>query len=318
VTHASFNRLRAIHSDWSGFLLLSTADNTVLHESHHSKGTYDLSNGTLTIAWENFAPDVFVEFSGVYVHARVLREIPRLEQMFAVSIANKVMLAKSVSVVIPDTNHEVTLRLGTSDIPTFDQIFVRHEYESPNLPDSADVIVDLGANVGLATVFFGLKYPAAKILAVEPEDRNFAAMSLNTAAFGDRVRKEHAAVWINDGLVNLRTEDDAGAPLGAWGAQVSDEKGKSNQFVKCHRLTTLLDQAGFNTVDILKVDIEGAELELFFHGAGEWLPRVDLIVIETHDWFRPGSDMAVREAVEPMFEELPRSGENLFFRRSRT
>ena len=68
-------------------------------------------------------------------------------------------------------------------------------------------------------------------------------------------------------------------------------------------------------MDILKVDIEGAELEIFSQGTAEWLPRVDLIIIETHDWFRPGSDAAVRMAVQELFEELPRSGENLFFRR---
>lgn len=318
LTHAGCNRVRAIHPDWSGFLLLSTVDDTVRHEGHRSKGTYDLSNGKLTITWQNFTPDVFVELSGIYVHAMVLREIPRLERMFAVSISKQPMLAKSVSVVIPGTNHEVTLRLATTDIPTFEQIFVRREYQSPNLPDAADAIVDLGANVGLATVFFGLKYPAAKILSVEPEDSNFAAMSRNTAALGDRVRKEHAAVWINDGFVNLHTEDDAGAPLGAWGVQVSDQQGKSDRHSKCHTLTTLLDQAGFNTVDILKVDIEGAELEVFAQSATEWLPRINLIIIETHDWFRPGSDAAVREAVHPMFEELPRSGENLLFRRRPT
>jgi hypothetical protein len=78
---------------------------------------------------------------------------------------------------------------------------------------------------------------------------------------------------------------------------------------------TLLDQAGFHHVDILKIDIEGAELEVFSNGAEEWLSRVNLIIIETHDRFRPGSEEAVRKAVHPMFDELTPSGESLFFRR---
>jgi len=84
---------------------------------------------------------------------------------------------------------------------------------------------------------------------------------------------------------------------------------------KCFKLSTLLDQAGFYNVEILKIDIEGAELEVFSNGAEEWLSRVNLIIIETHDRFRPGSEEAVRRAVHPMFDELAPSGESLFFQR---
>ena len=315
MEHANFNRVKALHPDWNGFLLLSTVDNSIEHEGYRSKGTYSLSGGTLAVSWDEYGPETFIAHLGVYIHTRILKEIPRIERIFAVSISEKPVLATKISVVIPNTNYEVSLRLSTSDIPTFDQIFVRHEYRSPNLPGLANVIVDLGANIGLSTVFFGIMYPSAKILSVEPDAGNFALMSANTAVLGERVQKQHAAVWMQDGFVNLHTEDDRGSPLGAWGVQVSDRIGNSTGSVRCHTLTTLLDQAGFATVDILKVDIEGAELELFSHGAAEWLPRINLIIIETHDWFRPGSDAAVRNAIHPMFEELPRSGENLFFRR---
>jgi tRNA1(Val) A37 N6-methylase TrmN6 len=85
------------------------------------------------------------------------------------------------------------LRLDTTDIEAFEQIFVRFDYESSNLPVSAGVILDLGANVGLATVFFGIRYTDAKLLAVEPSESNFAAMvhktiALAIASQGDRWR----------------------------------------------------------------------------------------------------------------------------------
>jgi hypothetical protein len=59
----------------------------------------------------------------------------------------------------------------------------------------------------------------------------------------------------------------------------------------------------------------GAELEIFSQAAEQWLPRVQLIIVETHDRLRPGGELAVRKAVALMFGELPRCGENLFFRR---
>jgi hypothetical protein len=80
-------------------------------------------------------------------------------------------------------------------------------------------------------------------------------------------------------------------------------------------MSTLLNEAQFDTVDILKIDIEGAELEIFSQAAEQWLPKVPLIIVETHDRFRPGSELAVRKALALMFWELPRCGENLFFRR---
>jgi hypothetical protein len=129
------------------------------------------------------------------------------------------------------------------------------------------------------------------------------------------VQKQHAAVWTKDGALSLRLDDDRGRSLGSWGVQVSDRLGEPEHSVKCYKLATLLDKAQFRTVDILKIDIEGAELELFSHDAAEWLPRVNLIIIETHDRFRPGSEEAVRRAIRGTFEELPRAGENLLFRR---
>ncbi len=175
--------------------------------------------------------------------------------------------------------------------------------------------MDLGANVGLASVFFGLKYPHARILAVEPEASNHAAMLTNLAALGDRVQTRLAAVWVRDACVNLHTEDEHGVPLGEWGARVSEQPAGSGKTTKCFRLKTLLDEAGFATVDILKVDIEGAEREIFVSEPEEWLPRVNFIIVETHDRFRPGSEQAVRLTLRPMFEELPARGGTLFFRR---
>jgi hypothetical protein len=61
--------------------------------------------------------------------------------------------------------------------------------------------------------------------------------------------------------------------------------------------------------------IRAAELEIFSEAPEVWLPRIKLLVIETHDRFRMRSEESVRRAVSGLFEELPMSGENLIFRR---
>jgi len=315
VTGLNSTKVNAIHPNWTGVLQLSGSGRSVVHEGHGSKGTYTLSNDTLTILWDKFAPDVFINVSGLYLHQTVLSKLPDIEHIAAVKVGGKIARASKVSILLPDHDYEVCLRLGTTDVPTFVQVFVNSEYETPYLPETAEAIVDLGANIGLATVFFGTRYPGAKILSIEPEAGNFTMMLANTAALGDRISRRQAAVWTRDGFITLRTEDTEGRPLGAWGVQVDDETPRPAATVACHKLATLLDDAGFDSVDILKIDIEGAELELFSESVVEWLPRIKSIIVETHDRFRPGADAAVRNAVGPMFEELPRSGENLIFRR---
>jgi len=305
----------AIHPEWSGMLRLSQTDRSVIHEGHGSKGTFELSRGALTVFWETFEPETFVYALGAFVHESLMKQLPDLERMFAGTIRGFAVRTTKVNVLIPGGGYEVALRLGTSDIPTFMQVFVNPQYASPHLPETAEVIVDLGANIGLATVFFGTRHPKARILSVEPEASNFAAMAANTAALGDRVQRRQAAVWTRDGLVNLRTRDEQGRPLEAWAVQVADETRQPEVNVPCNKLATLLNNASFDEVDILKVDIEGAELELFSESASDWLPRIKLIIVETHDRFRPGAEAVVRSAVLSTFEELPKSGENLIFRR---
>ena len=311
----NYSTLKAIHPHWRGFLRLCHVDKSIVHQGVGSRGHFDLSNGVLTVYWDRYHPDVFVQVSDLFVHSDMVKHIPDIDNLFALSIGNSHLVTKKISVAIPVSGYEISLRLHTTDIPTFNQIFIRCEYETENLPDSANTVVDLGANIGLATVFFGLKYPETKILSVEPDESNYVEMVTNTAALGGRSQKEHAAVWVRDGLINLHTESEDGSPFGEWGVQVSEAPSQKRTLTRCFKLSTLLDRAGLDTVDILKVDIEGAELEVFSDGAEEWLSRINLIVVETHDRFRPGSEAAVRRAVCPMFEELPRSGENLSFRR---
>jgi FkbM family methyltransferase len=315
VAERDHDIVHAIHPHWSGKLLLSKHDGSVVHEQLGSTGTYERANGTLTISWDKYDRDIFIDISGTYLHESLTRHLPEIEWLHLVRAAGKPLHASKIHLVLPLHDYEVCLRLGTSDIPTFIDTLVKCDFDSEWLPQSVETIVDLGGNIGLASVFFGLKYPAARILAVEPDQANFDLMVANTAALGERVSSVLAAVWSRDGFIDIRTEDDDGRPLGAWGIQVAEAPMVSAAKVRCLKLPTLLDDAGVGIVDILKVDIEGAELELFSEGAAGWLPRVRLIMVETHDRFRPGSDSAVRNAVRGLFEELPQSGENLIFRR---
>lgn len=210
---------------------------------------------------------------------------------------------------------DLSLRIDDSDIRVFKQIFVDNEYDSLNLPETAKTIIDLGANIGLSALFFIKKFPTSRIVAVEPDAVNFSIMEKNLEKFSKSVSFLQAAIWPTDGEVSLVEEDDDHASLGAWGYRTEASNGNSGLSVKAVAIPTIMKQYDMDFVDILKVDIEGAEYELFEKYYEDWIDKVGLIIIETHDRFKPNSEAMVRKALNGRFDELPMKGENLFFKK---
>jgi FkbM family methyltransferase len=305
---------KAICPDWQGTLELSQKDFRTTRPGDGMGGVFWRNDDLLKIDWDDGRSDFLRrEPNGVF-----FRSPPPPDDINSVGllrIGPAMARATRIALAIFDGAREISLRLNTSDMPTYLQIFHHREYEHPDLPEQAQTIVDLGANIGCATLFFAQKYPEAKILAVEPEESNFLALRGNIIGLENRISARFGAAWIEDGEINLRKSDDEGGDLGAWGYQVSQAAAADGAKTPCWRVGTLYRFCGFDRVDILKVDIEGAELELFSSKPKGWLARTELIIIETHDRFRPGSDQAVRHALKKDFEELPPCGENLYFRR---
>lgn len=210
---------------------------------------------------------------------------------------------------------DLSLRIDDSDIRVFKQIFVDNEYDSLNLPETAKTIIDLGANIGLSALFFIKKFPTSRIVAVEPDAVNFSIMEKNLEKFSKSISFLQAAIWPTDGEVSLVEEDDDHTSLGAWGYRTEASNGKSALSVKALSIPTIMKQYDMDFVDILKVDIEGAEYELFEKNYEDWIDKVGLIIIETHDRFKPNSEAMVRKALNGRFDELPMKGENLFFKK---
>ena len=99
---------------------------------------------------------------------------------------------------------------SSSDVPTYDQVFLKREYDF-DVKCSPKVIVDAGANIGLASVYFSNRFPNAKILAIEPEVSNFELLKKNIAQY-DNIIPIHGALWNQNSEIDLM---DPG--LGKWG-----------------------------------------------------------------------------------------------------
>lgn len=199
----------------------------------------------------------------------------------------------------------VDVRQPGSDRFVFHQVFVEREYEHHCLPDDASLVVDAGANVGYASLFFAARYSRATVVAIEPEKKNFEAL-LRNVAHQPRIEPIQAALWPAQGKVAI-----ANPAARAWEFQVTAETTGSIDAVS---VPELLERFAPNTIiDVLKIDIEGAEKELFERGADGWLSRVGTLILEMHDRFRPGCTDAVLKALSDRPYRRHEKGENLFF-----
>jgi FkbM family methyltransferase len=188
--------------------------------------------------------------------------------------------------------HPVYLRIDTSDFCAYrDVLIFRTKSYDPGIPDfSPYIIVDIGAHIGMASILFALKYPTARIIAVEPEASNFAALVRNTASY-KTITPIRAALWREDGEVILGPS--VAHPKGAF--QIVEN---GQQRVRAITMDTLMREAGINSIDLLKVDIEGAEIEVF--ESCPWITKVQVIAIELHDRLRAGCRSAVKRAASDL------------------
>ena len=138
-------------------------------------------------------------------------------------------------------------------------------------------------------MYFAERYPGAKILAVEPDEDNYRLLFRNAEQFEGRITCVRAAIWSCAQRVHISTHDSGGQALGAWGIRVSGDAASDSVTIQGITMADLLQQLeGDVWVDILKVDIEGAEKELFSGARIDWLQRIGIVIVETHDRFKPG------------------------------
>jgi FkbM family methyltransferase len=170
-----------------------------------------------------------------------------------------------------DFRTTVFLRKGTSEQPTFVQVFGNNDYNLRRLARWDDVehwysemslsgtplILDLGANIGLAALYFHKNWPAAHIIAVEPSTQNMAALHRNSGHI-DTVQPLPAAAAGRDGMVRIANSKDE-----AWAFRTEHLADPSDDGVSALPVPSIIDQGSPTERPyrpfIIKIDIEGFE-----------------------------------------------------------
>jgi FkbM family methyltransferase len=202
--------------------------------------------------------------------------------------------------------HPFTLRKNPYDYVTFEEVLLKKSYELPAGVKPARII-DGGGNIGLTAVFFANRFPEAKIITVEPDKDNFELLSANCSSYKN-ITCMNAGIWnrpahltiIDQGHGNnaFTVEEVAVAVPGSVAAVSIESIRQSQQW---------------DTIDVVKLDIEGSEKQVFEKEYESWLPRTKVLFIELHDRMVKGCSKAVFAAMSKYDFNCEIAGENLLF-----
>lgn len=183
--------------------------------------------------------------------------------------------------------HDILMRTNTSDQDVFYQVIIEKEYdflvelvESFGKRKTNLTLVDLGANIGITSIYLSNKLPINQIYAVEADPSNFKLLQENTSNLEVNVETINMAIWGKDerlGFIDFRDGQ-------AWSKRVGYVP-EINEVVQGTTLESLIQRFGVSSIDILKIDIEGSEAELLHSEESfrEALSRTKFLAIEIHD-----------------------------------
>ncbi len=224
----------------------------------------------------------------------------------------KIRLGFTNRIAVPNIKVPIKLRKGSSDIATFGQVFIELDYDI-DLDDEPKTIIDAGANIGLASIYFANRYPEATIIAIEPESSNYELLKHNVNSYNNVIVLNRALSNISEML----DVEDIG--LGHWGF-ITSKKNKdtmessSGQSIKTITIDEIMQQYQFEHIDVVKIDIEGYEKELFESNYERWVPQSRNLIVELHDGMKPGCSKSLFSCMCQYSFNVRLKGENLVFK----
>jgi len=186
------------------------------------------------------------------------------------------------------------------------------EIFSPNNKIEVNLIIDLGANIGIETLRFAKLYPKAKIFSIEAVKENFETLIKNTKNMSN-VTSINAAIWDKNTKLKIIKKSESGQ------ARYVREVKYSDKFhMKGIPFSKILSAHLIKNICILKVDIEGAERKLFNKSCKEWIHKVKCIIMEVPDTDFPLTTQKILKLfIENNYEfNAYVNGENIIFIRA--
>lgn len=203
---------------------------------------------------------------------------------------------------MPALSSEVFLRPKTTDVDVFEQVFLQRDYQV-KLPPAPEYLIDAGAHIGLASVYFANRFPQCHILALEPELSNYRLLECNAKPYSN-ITPLRAGLWSR--RASLKIKDPCS---GTWSFQLK-EGAVGEGDVDVITVQEAMQHIGADRIGILKMDIEGAELEVL-QTSNAWIGKIDALIVELHGELRKEGSRVLEAAVRSGEFEQTHQGENV-------
>lgn len=216
-----------------------------------------------------------------------LGSILALRRALVLEKRQRVAYQTAISIRLKTGRRSLVLRPASNDLYTFREVFIEGVYEPLRRHVCRGrTIVDVGANIGLASVFFRQCWPKAEIVCVEPAADNceLLARNLQPDIEQGKCRVVRGAAWHRSGTCRF-------APLkkGHVNQRHCHEGDEDGEEVLAYSIGDIVVASQLSFVDVMKIDVEGAETVLFCDDAS-WLDMVGVLAIEFHGSSRRDSN----------------------------
>lgn len=166
---------------------------------------------------------------------------------------------------VNNLNTKYLLRRFSSDVLVYTQVNLKHEFEPVielfrQHQFTPEFIIDGGANIGLTTLYLKRFYPNASVLAVEPNPANFSVLKKNIESNElTNCALLQCGLWSENAYLEGAHE----LPGDEWGFSVKKQETLTGVGIDGRTILSILSEHGWSRIDYLKLDIEGAEEEIF-------------------------------------------------------
>ncbi len=224
----------------------------------------------------------------------------------AISFYRKVKSGNLSNLQTGNLAQPFNLRNNPFDYATFEEVILNEAYNIP-LSFTPKYIIDGGGNIGLTACFFATKFPKATIVTIEPDTENYKLLQLNCKQYHN-IHTLQCGIWKHD--THLKIEN---THVGNNAFTVTETNEAGTDTIKALTVFSVMEQSNMPHIDVLKLDIEGSEKEVFEENFEKWLPLTKVLIIELHDEMKKGCSRAVFNAVSKYDFSFDTKGENIIF-----
>lgn len=198
--------------------------------------------------------------------------------------------------------YTISIKRDSSDALVFRQLILENEYlylvklfQTNGI--QLEKMVDGGANIGLASIYFKAYFPDAQIVALEPVTETFERLEKIIAENNiHNVECIKKGLWNEDTFLKI---DKSNRDKSDWSFRLIESEVAGENTIETTSIKSILKDNNWDHIDFLKLDIEGGEVSVFqdSEAVKDWLPKVKILAVEIHDEFD------CREKIYKLLEE---------------